>query len=69
MPFDHCCSPPSEYFIERLSNPREQVDMPNTHKWAVVSKSHGFIEAYTSKRQAKACIEELNASGSKKRKS
>lgn len=54
------------YCIYKLDNPREQVGMPGTHKWAVGvrydGQSHfGFVDAFRTKRGARDFINQQGA--------
>jgi hypothetical protein len=58
----------TRYNIYKLSDPQDQVGMPNTHKWAVGihydNQSHpgfGFLDAYRTKRAAKDYISSRGA--------
>ena len=44
--------------VEKLTNPVEQVGLPASMKWAVMS-SEGFQDAFRTKREAEALKEEL----------
>jgi hypothetical protein len=41
--------------VQKLHNPKEQVGMPNTHKWAVMSDD-GFYDSYRTKAEAQSVV-------------
>lgn len=45
----------AHYEVYKLSNPKAQVDMPSSHKWAV-SRDGSFLEAFKTKKAAKAYL-------------
>jgi hypothetical protein len=47
--------------VEKLTNPKDQVGMPNTHKWAVMTAKGGFETSFQTKREAEHYAETLRA--------
>jgi len=47
--------------VEKLTNPQDQVGMPNTHKWAVKTAKGGFETSFRTKREAEHYAESLRA--------